>query len=156
MSAGASGSIGHSVSVGSDGQFRLEGIPPGRYLVMAGRLGPDWQLTESLTTSAGTSPDSVVAIDETGVRGLVITMSDAVPAMVLGTVVLDRYEAPQVVSVLLFPAEPATWAEPFRSPARFAVTSVSNAKTFRLMGVPPGEYFATLVASAPGTPRRSN
>ena len=145
IAAGPSGSGSHSVSLDSDGHFRIEGVPPGRYVATASRLGPDWQLTESVRTSEGMSTDPVVTIGNNGLSGVVITMSDAMPAIVLGTVVLDSYEAPQLVNVLVFPAEPASWTEAFRFPGRFAVTSISNERTFRFTGVPPGDYFAMLV-----------
>ena len=161
--AGMTGRVGFSGSPTADGTFRIDGVPPGRYMVSASRLGPDWQLVESVTSGPDGLRDRLVTVGPQGLSDVVISMTDTVSAMVLGTVVLQKYESPQSVRVLLFPAESATWSEQMRYPERFAMTSLSDRdalrpttvppgefgtdrNTFRLTTVPPGEYFVTTVS----------
>ena len=164
IATGASGTAGHDGWVRANGTFEITGVAPGRYLIMANRLGPEWQLTESVRSGSTGVVDPILTVGVQGVSDVVITMSDAVSAMVLGTVALDKYESPQTVRVLLFPAAPSTWSEPMRFPGRFVNTPLADRNsiqtttappghvfvernTFRITTVPPGEYFVTTVAA---------
>jgi protocatechuate 3,4-dioxygenase beta subunit len=163
IATGASGSTGFSGTASADGTFRIDGVPPGRYMMTAGALGPTWQLLHSVRSGPDGAADRFVTVGPQGLTDVVVTMSDTVSAMVVGTVALAKYESPQSVRVVLFPAEPSTWSEPMRFPERFRMTSitdrtlvrtattpaqvVTDRNTFRLLTVPPGEYFVTTVES---------
>jgi hypothetical protein len=136
LSAGTTRLIGHSTTVEHDGRFHLDDLPPGRYSVVVHGFESPWRLVET---------DPLVTLDDNGLSQMVITMSDAAPATVHGTVVLEKYEAPQQARVVLFPADASTWLEPIRTPARFVTTLVSDQRTFKTTGVPAGDYFIALV-----------
>lgn len=148
---GTSGSVGHTITLERDGTFRLENLPPVRHMVAASGFGTAWTMIETIRTVDGTSTDPVVTLTDAGLSGVVITMSDTALASVQGTVVLDKYESPQQVRVLLFPADVSTWAEPLRAPSRFVLSPVTTRRTFKSTGIAAGDYFIALIPTDANT-----
>ncbi len=132
QSGGTAMLISPSATVNREGMFRIENLPPGRYAVSTSSIGP-WRVDTS---------DALVTVSDSDVTGIMITMSDVAFARLEVAVELDRYESPQQVRVMVFPADTATWAEPFRHTGRFYLSS-SSTRTFRFPSVPAGDYYVT-------------
>lgn len=140
-----SGSIGYPATIDRNGAFIIQGLPPGRYLVLASGFGSAWTTIESIRTNDGVSPGPLVTVDLSGTDSVVVTMSDTVLARLEGTIVLDRYELPNDTRVMMFPVDRSNWASPLAAPGRFSFTGLSTTPTFRFDAVPPGDYHVVVV-----------
>ena len=147
LSADTAKVIGHTATVERDGRFRIDDLPPGRYSVVVNGFEAPWKNVETVRASADLNSGALVTVSESGLSEMVITMSDTPLATVQGTVVLDKYEAPQQARVVIFPEDASIWPEPMRVPARFVTTSVTDDRTFKAAGVPAGDYWIALAGT---------
>jgi len=142
---GQSGSIGYPATIDRNGAFIIQGLPPGRYIVMASGFGQAWTAIESIRTNDGMSLDPLVTVDLSGTDSVVVTMSDTAMATLEGTFTLGKYESPGDTRVMIFPFDRTHWASPLAAPGRFSFTGLSTAPTFRFNAVPPGDYYVVVV-----------
>ena len=142
---GQAGSIGYPATIDRNGAFIIQGLPPGRYIVMASGFGQAWTAIESVRTNDGMSQDPLVTVDLSGTDSVVVTMSDTALATLEGTFTLDKYESPTDTRVMMFPVDRTHWASPLAAPGRFAFTGLSTAPAFRFDAVPPGDYHVVVV-----------
>ena len=122
--------IGQWSPVEGNGSFRVPNVPPGRYLATVRGL------------SGWSESDPIVTVGDRDTVGAVVAMTDSMPGSIEATLELERYESPQGVKVVLFPADSAMWVELFRNSRRF-LTRTGITSTFRFPDLPAGDYFLT-------------
>jgi hypothetical protein len=125
------------------GAFRTVGLVPGPYLLrVGGALGP-WSLL-SATVKGHDLADVPLTLDSADVTDVVITLTDRTST--ISGVVRDSSGAPDgTVSVLLFPAERAKWANGGAAPRRLKARRASAKGAYTFGGVIPGEYFVIAI-----------
>jgi hypothetical protein len=143
--SGSTGSIGYPATIDRNGAFTIQGLPPGRYIVMASGFGKAWTAIESIRTDDGMSLEPLVTVDLSGTDSVVVTMSDTAMATLEGTFTLGKYESPGDTRVMMFPVDRTHWANPLAAPGRFSFTGLSTAPAFRFDAVPPGDYHVVVV-----------
>ena len=133
----------------STGDFVIEGLLAGAYLIRANAPAP-WQVK---SVTIGGRDVTHQAIDTSGGRisGLVVTLTNR-PVEIAGTVRDTQGALAPDSVVVLFPAEPSQWTDYGQSAPRFRSVTVRNDGTYRLKGVPAGEYLAVAL---PGTNTRA-
>jgi Carboxypeptidase regulatory-like domain len=141
---------GASASIDADGAFVVPGLVPGTYrasLVMPGlRVNPaapgdGWSL-RSIVAGAADVLDHPLVI-RPGVRAvaLVATLTDR-PTVLVGSLTdEDGHPAPGY-PIIVFPADPR---DRFAGSRRIAVARPATDGTFRLIGLPAGDYRASAV-----------
>jgi len=82
-------------------------------------------------------------VNDNAFDNVVVTFSDHVPTM-NGRMANWRADNP-IATVLLFPADPARWTMFGARPRRLRSVTAGENGSFRLTGVPPGEYLAIAV-----------
>ncbi|HUR22230.1 MAG TPA: carboxypeptidase-like regulatory domain-containing protein [Vicinamibacterales bacterium] len=133
--------------INPDGTFTWI-VPPGRYVIPAApSLAAPWSNVRSITAKGVSVLDVPMVIDG-DITDMVVTMTDAPPSSLLGTVELPAGESPEDWAVLVFPADKRLWKEPFASVRRFVTARVSSQRTFTPR-VPPGEYLIALSRDIP-------
>jgi hypothetical protein len=138
---------GYAAMVNPDYTFEFA-IPPGRYAMpTVSTIGPPWTNLKSITARGADIMDAPLVVDR-DIPDLVITLTDAPPAQILGTVELPAGEVPEEWVVLIFPADRRYWKEPFGATRRFAWPRVNGQRAFTVR-VPPGDYYLSLVRGTP-------
>jgi len=135
-------SIVFSSPVAADGQFRIDGVIDGDYLVSVLPLTPT-QLSpgienayvKSVRVNNVDSLNSPIRIDVAQTLSGVEIVLGAVGASVEGRVVNARQEVMNRATVVLLPQEPP----PFRED-RYRTLTTDTSGVFHLRGLPPGEY----------------
>jgi len=135
-------SIVFSSPVAADGQFRIDGVIDGDYLVSVLPLTPT-QLSpgienayvQSVRVNNADSLNSPIRIDGAQILSGVEIVLGAVGASVEGRVVNARQEVMNRATVVLLPQEPP----PFRED-RYRTLTTDTSGVFQLRGLPPGEY----------------
>jgi hypothetical protein len=143
MSMGNSGTVGYGAPLDANGQFTVDGLPPGRFRVAVTVPDSPWRTIQRVISADAGPLDAVLTVGPGGATDVLVLVSDAPLATLTGTVELakDRYEAAGFVRVLYFPADPALWLEPERYPDRFGWIGVRLDGSFRQDNLPPGDYF---------------
>ena len=126
-----------------DGSFEISNLLPGRYAVFATGAVQGWRLG-SVTLRGVDITDSALTIEPKDISDLVITMTDAKPALIEGSILLKPGEEFEDFQVCVFPADRRYWAEPFVAMRRFSVARLSPSSSFMHFGMPSGEYFVAV------------
>jgi hypothetical protein len=127
----------------ADGQFKTIGLVPGRYLIrLTGNLGP-WTVG-SVSVGSSNLPDQPITLTNTDVSGIVITLTDR-SGTISGSVRDTRGGADPNATVLVFPANQASWVDTSANPRRLRSTRVSNAGGYQIAGLPAGDYFVVAI-----------
>lgn len=123
-------------------------IPPGRYAMpTVPTFAPAWTNLKSITARGADIMDAPLVVDR-DIPDLVITLTDAPPAQIIGTVELPAGEIPEEWVVLIFPSDRRYWKEPFGASRRFVGARVTGQRTITAR-VPPGDYFLYLSRGGP-------
>ena len=130
LSNGAAIVIGQWASVGGDGAFKIDNLPPGRYQVIVPGLRP-WS-----------EEDAIVTIGDQNIESVPVKMTSEDEGGIEARLELDRYESPEGIKVMMFSADPAVWADPIRNSRYFSIQS-SAASLLLFSGIRPGDYFVT-------------
>ena len=135
-------------TVSEDGTFTIPGVTPNAYRVMAtapGRTGqwPTWMLKSIVVGGRDTSDLPLVVTPDADVIDVVVTMTDRVTEVT--GLLLDAAGRPAPeLTILVFPQDKAQWGRDSRR--RPPPTRPGTDGRYRLMGVPPGEYFIVAVS----------
>jgi hypothetical protein len=128
----------------ANGQFRTLGLLPGRYML---RLGGDlgaWSLDSVSVGGEMSPPDQPIAIADTDVSGVVVTLTDR-PGSISGSVRDPRGGVDGTATVLIFPASRALWVDTSASPRRLRSTRVSTRGIYRIDNLPAGDYVVVAI-----------
>jgi len=149
MSMGNAGTVGHSAMLDSNGQFSMDGLPPGRFLVTVHVPDSPWRTVQRLAASAAATLNNVVTVNADGETDLLIVMSDVPLATVTGTIPIarERYESAGSMRATIFPADSSRWLEPERHPGQFQWAWPNADGSFRLELLPPGDYYILRTSS---------
>lgn len=121
--------------------FAIRGVPPGRYFVRA--AGDGWIL-KSVSWKNSDVTDTAIDVDDTGVDGLSVTVTNRRGALT-GQVV-DGGGAPvQRGRVVIFPKDETTWTAPGLWPTRIRVVDVGSGGVFQIDDLPAGAYLAAAI-----------
>jgi hypothetical protein len=133
---------GYAVQLNPDFTFEFS-VPAGRYAMPSiPTFAPAWTTLKSMTARGTDIIDGPLVVDR-DISDLVITLTDAPPTQILGTVELPADEVPEEWVVLVFPSDRRYWKEPFGASRRFIVARVTGQRTITAR-VPPGDYYLTL------------
>jgi hypothetical protein len=145
---------GYAAMLNPDFTFEFA-VPAGRYVIP---FVPTFRESDPAVASAWTNLKSISArgtditdgplVVDRDIPDLVITLTDAPPAQIVGTVELPSGEIPEEWVVLIFPADRRYWKEPFGSSRRFAGARVTGQRTITAR-LPPGDYFLCLSRGGP-------
>jgi len=131
------------------GQFDNEGylssyqLPPGRYYVRINGAPPGWTLKSAMLN--GRDLSNVPVMVDRELNNLIVTFTDA-PATLSGQVT-DASGGPDVsATVLVFPADSASWIDYGSFPRRLRDVRVGKDGQYSTVGLPPGEYLVVAVA----------
>jgi uncharacterized protein (DUF2141 family) len=138
------GLLADFVSVGPDGQFRIEGLPPGRYAfhMPPQRIPPGWGL-EAVDLEGRGVLDQPIVVQDHDLSGLTVTLVDR-PTLIAGTVRSSSGKS-ETAQVLIFTTEARRWIGYGRESARIRSAATGVDGSFAIAGLPPGEYFVTAI-----------
>jgi hypothetical protein len=134
---------GVQARVEATGQFTTVGYPPGKYFISANPPGPGWFL-KAAALGGRSLDDDPLEIQGGDVNGVTITFTDRQTELA-GSVRDPSNPAEVSATVLVFPADYATWIDHGMSGRRTRSASVGKAAIYRLTGLPPGDYLAVAV-----------
>ena len=125
------------------GTFATSGVPPGKYLVSVQGGFQNWTFQSAMVNGRDASIYPV-DIESNDLSGVMINFTDR-PSDISGQVSADT-EKPEAMSVLVFPADQASWTGPGAgSPRRFIAARADKDGKYRVANVPAGEYLAVAV-----------
>jgi hypothetical protein len=120
-----------------DRSFTSNQLPPDRYYLRVTGLSAGWTLKTAMVD--GRDVSDVPLLLDRDVTGAVITLSSR--ATELNGKVVDASGKPDAdASVLIFPADETRWTDYGSHPRRIQAIRVSRDGTYRMAGLPPGDY----------------
>jgi carboxypeptidase family protein len=151
ITGAGSGSALHTAAVQADGTFRVEGLPPDRYIAAASWPGmrtgdgtTGWWLT-SIRVGARDLADTPIPVPANAdVRDVTLTFRDRIGAIEGSLTDAAGRPAPEYF-VLAFPVERTSWT----TTSRRVVTPVHPGTDgrFRITGLLAGEYYLAVVTT---------
>ncbi len=128
----------------ADGTFATGGEPPGRYFVsMNDPAG--WHLAR-VDYGGRNVADEPIDLDASDLTDLVVTFTDKTTR--LGGSIVDSTGAPDSrASIIVFPADSATWRQGIFSLRRVRLVEATPAGTYEFAGIPAGDYFLVAIES---------
>jgi protocatechuate 3,4-dioxygenase beta subunit len=139
------GSLGFSIE--ADGAFRFAGLTGPRRLVLGS--APDGWYVKSIVVEGRDVSDAPLdfGLEETTMRGAEIVLSRS-GATVAGRVTDDRGTPVDEYTVVVFATDPSRW---FSGSRWLKMVRPSQDASFRVQGLPPGEYWTAAVDALEGT-----
>lgn len=129
----------------SDGSFRTDGVPPGRYALRPSLTAPAWGLKSAVSGGRDLLSAPFDLTDD--VTGVVVTYTDQISDL-SGSVTVGADDAD--VYVVLVPVDPKLPAQ--LNVKRQRATPLSPDGTYRLTSIVAGEYFVVAASFAEGSP----
>ena len=127
----------------AEGRMTSYQQPAGTYVIRPSAPGPGWTLASVLLngTDASVTPFELGSDDVS----VVIKYTDR-PSELSGTVRDDRARNDSPAVVLVFPADPRAWTGYGSTSRRFQTSRVTDTGSFRVLGLPDGDYLVAAVA----------
>ena len=125
-----------------EGRFTSYQLPPGSYLVRANGLPPGWMLKGAALN--GQDISDVPLKLERDMSGLTIMFTNK-PSALSGRALDTSGNPDPKATVLVFPATQALWTDYGETPRRLRSTRVDRDGTFRIQGLPAGDYLVAAV-----------
>jgi hypothetical protein len=125
--------------IGPDHTFETVELPPGRYFLRMPNTPPGWTL-ESVMFGGRDISDQPLEVANQPITGIVIRLSDrpsSISGMVSTSTRADRLDEAFVIA---FPAGRNDWIDFGNTPRRLASAPVARDGTYRISGLPAGEY----------------
>ncbi|HET9269209.1 MAG TPA: carboxypeptidase-like regulatory domain-containing protein [Vicinamibacterales bacterium] len=130
--------------VAADARFVVDGALPGSYVVSPRMTVSGWTV-KSVTVGGVDATDLPIDVASRDVTDIVITYSDAPPAMLTGTVAGQPVPLTDDLTALIFSADRRYWAAPAAAARRFRAVAISPPGAFAVAGLAPGDYFVVAV-----------
>jgi hypothetical protein len=124
------------------GHFSSNELAPGRYYLRVVVPPVGWMLKSAMLDGRDIS-NVPLAVDRP-MTGVVMTFTNH-PGEIGGRVQNAAGALDATASVLVFPADSASWVDYGASPRRLRSTRVDKDGAFRTAGVPPGDYFVVAI-----------
>jgi len=129
--------------VDAGGAFTTMGVPTGKYILRVSGAPPGWTLRDA--AHGGKDVTSVaVDLDGENATGVVITFVDK-PSELNGTVRDASGNADARASVVVFPADVTMWVDTGSQPRRLRQTRAGQDGTYKITGLPSGDYYVLAV-----------
>jgi hypothetical protein len=130
--------------VTADATFTAPGVLPGSYVMSPRMSVPGWTV-KSVTVGGVDATDLPIEITSRDVTDIVVTYTDAPPAMLSGTLTGPPIPLTDDLMALAFPLDRRYWTAPAAAVLRFRAIAISPSGAFSVTGMPPGEYFVVAV-----------
>jgi hypothetical protein len=127
----------------SDGYLSSYQLPPGRYYVRINGIPAGWTF-KSATLNGRDISNAPVMLDR-DVSNLLVTFTDR-PSSLSGQVQTASGVPDSTATVLIFPADAASWLDYGAFPRRLRALRVGRDGHYSTTGLPPGEYLVVAVA----------
>lgn len=137
-------------AIDDSGSFRTAQLVPGQYILNATNL-PGWTMRSAMVNGKDMA-DFPIDIDASGLSDVVITYTNQ-QTIVTGSVTAEDSTPavpgapPRAPTVIVFPTDQAYWPKYAFSPRRLRTAGLSTTSTYRVVGLPPGEYFVAASTS---------
>ena len=136
------------ITVSEDGTFVISGVTPNRYRVAAaapGRTaqGLTWTLKSIVVGGRDTSDAPLVVTPDADVADVVVTMTDRITE-ITGLLMDNAGRPAPELTILVFPQDKAQWGRDSRR--RPPATRPGTDGRFRVVGLPPGDYYIVAVS----------
>jgi len=138
----------YQAQIDFDGRFYTTGLMAGRYLLRLDTPPRGWTVQSAIVNGRDIC-DEPLLVDNDAIDGLVLTFTDR-PSLVSGTVRNSAGRVDDDAAVLVFPSS-GGWTDVGTSPRRLRNVRASRAGSFRIPGLPPGDYFIIAVSDAVAT-----
>jgi hypothetical protein len=130
--------------------FHTSALVPGTYILTANRLPPGWFL-RSAVTNGKDAADAPIDISAAGITDLVMTFTNKTTTL-SGAVTGDDTPTvpgfpPPSPTVVIFSTNQSLWPKVALSPRTLRSLSVGNALTYKVTGMPAGEYYVAASSS---------
>ena len=127
-----------------DGTFQGASAIPGPHIVMV-QGTPGWTIVKSITVNGIDVTDLPLDIDGRGPLEMLVTLTDARPSTIEGTLAGAAKPFGEELVAVAFPIDERYWATPAAAQRRFRATPLRPTGTFTLAGLPPGDYFVAVL-----------
>lgn len=125
------------------GQFRTMAVPPGTYFVRVDNVPQNWYF-RGATFGGRDVTDEPLTIDAEDIDGVVLSFTDRQTELA-GSVTDPDGNQDSRALVLAFPTDRTGWINYGSRPRRLQSARVDQTGSYRLTGLPPGEYFVAAV-----------
>jgi hypothetical protein len=125
------------------GRFIAAGLPGGKYVMRVGAPPPGWTL-KSVTYNGSDVLDTIIDLEAGDANGVVFTFTDR-PTELNGAVRNATGTSNVDATVLVFPSDAQTWSSAWVDPRRFRSVRVEPTGAFRILALPPGEYYVVAI-----------
>ena len=136
--------------VDATGSFTTVGVPAGKYILRVTGAPQGWTLRSAIFAGRDIT-ETAVELKDDNAAGVVLSFTDR-PTELSGTARDASGNGDATASILVFPVEPAGWVDTGTQPRRLRQARTGRDGSFRLGGLPPGEYHVVAIA---GTAPRS-
>jgi hypothetical protein len=134
--------------VDPNGTFATMGVPAGKYILRVAGAPQGWTL-RSATFGGRDITETAVELKEEPAAGVVLSFTDR-PSEMKGTVRAGSGNPDATASVIVFPADPASWVDTGSQPRRIKTSRTGKDGSFTIGPLPPGEYYVVAIEdSAP-------
>jgi hypothetical protein len=130
--------------VDASGGFTTMGVPAGKYILRVTNAPQGWTLRSAMFGGKDIT-DTAVDLKDENAAGVVLSFNDR-PIELTGLARTASGNGDPTASILLFPVDPAGWIDTGSQPRRLRQVRASKDGTFKLGGLPPGEYHAVAIA----------
>lgn len=127
----------------TSGLFRTMSVPPGQYFIRVDRLPQGWYF-RGATLGGRDVSDSPLVVEGEDITGVTLSFTDQVTE-ISGSVTDDGDKEDSTALVIAFPTDRSGWINYGSRPRRLTSTRVTDTGSFRIGGLPPGEYFVAAV-----------
>jgi hypothetical protein len=139
-----SGARARGEGLNQAGEFTIDRVPPGRYVLGVTHL-PDGWVVETVSVHGRDVTDRAIEAGDRDITDVAIRITNRT-TMVAGTVRRTSAGASaEDVSVIVFPIEREAWIDYGPAPRRLQQSWPSSPGAFAINGLPPGEYFIVAV-----------
>lgn len=126
------------------GEFAIEGILPGQYLLRGNETG--WMVKSVIVNGRDYTYTPIDIASGSPISDVVVTFTNAIPAL-SGVVRSDSGVAADA-AVIAFPVEPEQWTRYGISPARIKTVQASTIGQYRFRNLPAGNYYLIAVPAS--------
>lgn len=135
------------VQFGADGRFETSSLLPGRYVVSASRLPPNW-IVKSVMISGRDATSMPFELTSADITGVVVTYTDQT-TILNGQVTVPAGATDDPTWIFVFPADVAGWLGDGMIMERTRTMTAQPGGSFTVRDLPPGEYVAAASRRGP-------